>query len=79
MGRPRRVFKVLSRHGAKFSASQVRTTNASLMAGLLPSYEVVLLHKIEGQGDNGKASIVSFLNGAHANNTVDNEPPKLYS
>jgi len=39
----------------------------------MPSKDMVLLHKIEEQGDNGKASIVSFLNGAHANNTVDDE------
>lgn len=42
----------------------------------MPSEDMVLLHKIEEQGDNGKASVVSFLNGAHANNTVDGEPPK---
>lgn len=42
----------------------------------MPSEEMVLLHKIEEKDDNGKASIVSFLNGAHANNTVDGEPPK---
>jgi chitinase len=42
----------------------------------MPSEDVVLLHKIEEQGDNGNASIVFFLNGAHANNTVDDEPPR---
>ena len=36
----------------------------------------MFLHKIEEQGDNGKTSIISFLNGAYTNNTIDVEPPK---
>jgi hypothetical protein len=42
----------------------------------VPSEEIVLLRKIEKQSDNRKASIVSFLNSAHVNNTIDVEPPK---
>ncbi|KIM37878.1 glycoside hydrolase family 18 protein [Hebeloma cylindrosporum] len=72
---------------AKFPASQLllglalygyvsKSSKTVLTGSSMPSQEMVLLHKIEEKDDNGKASIVAFLNGAHANDTIDGEPPK---